>query len=117
MIYYPQRYGVGVVDETGRLVSIKEKPVKPRSNKAITGRYRYDNEVVDIARSLAPSARGELEITEINVRYLDQDRAKLVDLGRGFAWLDRSPCGWASSPPTSVTRWARRWPNPATATT
>jgi glucose-1-phosphate thymidylyltransferase len=84
----PQRYGVGEVDEAGRLVSIEEKPVKPRSNKAITGLYLYDNEVVELARSLAPSARGELEITDINMRYLGRNRAKLVDLGRGFAWLD-----------------------------
>jgi glucose-1-phosphate thymidylyltransferase len=84
----PQRYGVGVVDEAGRLVSLEEKPAEPKSNKAITGLYFYDNGVVDIARSLKPSARGELEITDVNLAYLRQGRANLVDLGRGFAWLD-----------------------------
>jgi glucose-1-phosphate thymidylyltransferase len=83
-----QRYGVGEVDAEGRLVSIEEKPQHPRSNKAITGLYFYDNQVVDIARSLTPSARGELEITDVNLTYLRQDRARLLDLGRGFAWLD-----------------------------
>lgn len=84
----PQRYGVGEVDASGRLVSIEEKPTRPRSNKAITGLYFYDNQVVEIARGLTPSARGELEITDINMAYLAQGRATLVDLGRGFAWLD-----------------------------
>jgi glucose-1-phosphate thymidylyltransferase len=84
----PQRYGVGEVDGEGRLVSIQEKPAKPRSNRAITGLYFYDNEVVKIAKSLAPSARGELEITDVNLEYLRQGRARLFDLGRGFAWLD-----------------------------
>jgi len=82
------RYGVGEVDGTGRLVSIEEKPDRPRSNKAITGLYFYDNQVVQIARGLSPSARGELEITDVNLAYLEQGRASLVDLGRGFAWLD-----------------------------
>jgi glucose-1-phosphate thymidylyltransferase len=84
----PERYGVGEVDADGRLVSIEEKPAKPRSNRAITGLYFYDNEVVKIAKNLQPSARGELEITDVNLEYLRQGRAKLVDLGRGFAWLD-----------------------------
>jgi glucose-1-phosphate thymidylyltransferase len=84
----PQRYGVGEVDATGKLISIEEKPAAPRSNKAITGLYFYDNDVVKVARSLAPSARGELEITDVNLHYLRQDRATLIDLGRGFAWLD-----------------------------
>ncbi|SFA97885.1 glucose-1-phosphate thymidylyltransferase [Amycolatopsis marina] len=83
-----ERYGVGEVDENGRLISIEEKPQHPRSNKAITGLYFYDNQVVDIARSLTPSPRGELEITDVNLTYLRQDRARLLDLGRGFAWLD-----------------------------
>ncbi|GGS22778.1 MULTISPECIES: glucose-1-phosphate thymidylyltransferase RfbA [Actinokineospora] len=84
----PERYGVGEVDAEGRLVSIEEKPAAPRSNRAITGLYFYDNQVVKIARGLTPSARGELEITDVNLEYLRQGRAKLVDLGRGFAWLD-----------------------------
>jgi glucose-1-phosphate thymidylyltransferase len=84
----PERYGVGEVDSAGRLVSLAEKPVAPRSNKAITGLYFYDNDVVGIAKSLKPSARGELEITDVNLIYLGAGRAHLVDLGRGFAWLD-----------------------------
>ena len=84
----PERYGVGEADADGRLVSIEEKPARPRSNRAITGLYLYDNAVVEIAAGLTPSARGELEITDVNKVYLEQGRARLVDLGRGFAWLD-----------------------------
>ncbi len=84
----PGRYGVGTTDETGRLISIEEKPAKPRSNRAITGLYFYDNDVIDIAENLKPSERGELEITDVNLAYLREGRARLVDLGRGFAWLD-----------------------------
>ncbi|WP_314415842.1 glucose-1-phosphate thymidylyltransferase RfbA [Streptomyces sp. DSM 40484] len=84
----PERYGVGETDASGRLVSLEEKPARPRSDLAITGLYLYDNEVVDIAKNLRPSARGELEITDVNKNYLARGRARLVDLGRGFAWLD-----------------------------
>ncbi len=84
----PERYGVAEADPTGKLISIEEKPTRPKSNKAVTGLYLYDNEVVGIAGSLTPSLRGELEITDVNRAYLDKGRARLVDLGRGMAWLD-----------------------------
>ncbi|MET7339321.1 glucose-1-phosphate thymidylyltransferase RfbA [Nonomuraea sp. NPDC005650] len=84
----PERYGIGETDADGRLISIEEKPVNPRSNRAIVGLYLYDNDVVDIAKNLQPSARGELEITDVNRTYLERGKARLVDLGRGFAWLD-----------------------------
>ena len=84
----PERYGVGEKDDNGKLVSIEEKPAKPKSNLAITGLYFYDNDVVKHARALRPSARGELEITDLNNVYLGHGRASLIDLGRGFAWLD-----------------------------
>ncbi|MBN6053837.1 glucose-1-phosphate thymidylyltransferase RfbA [Nonomuraea sp. RK-328] len=84
----PERYGIAETDARGRLLSIEEKPAAPRSNRAIVGFYLYDNDVVDIAKNLSPSARGELEITDVNRAYLERGKAKLVDLGRGFAWLD-----------------------------
>ncbi|WP_424189981.1 glucose-1-phosphate thymidylyltransferase RfbA [Actinokineospora sp. G85] len=84
----PERYGVGEVGPDGMLVSIEEKPAKPKSNRAITGLYFYDNDVVDIAKKLTPSPRGELEITDVNLEYLRRGKARLLDLGRGFAWLD-----------------------------
>jgi glucose-1-phosphate thymidylyltransferase len=84
----PERYGIAVVDESGALVDIEEKPEKPRSNLAVTGLYFYDSQVVDIARTLVPSKRGELEITDLNRVYVQREQAHLVDLGRGTAWLD-----------------------------
>jgi glucose-1-phosphate thymidylyltransferase len=84
----PERYGVAEADADGRLISIEEKPDKPRSDRAVTGLYFYDNDVVEIARGLRPSARGELEITDVNRAYLERGSARLHDLGRGFAWLD-----------------------------
>ncbi|MEO5834645.1 MAG: glucose-1-phosphate thymidylyltransferase RfbA [Nakamurella sp.] len=84
----PERYGVGEKNSDGKLVSIEEKPEKPKSNLAITGLYLYDNKVVEYARDLKPSSRGELEITDLNNLYLQAGTASLVDLGRGFAWLD-----------------------------
>ncbi len=84
----PQRYGVAEADGDGWLLSIEEKPVRPRSNRAVTGLYFYDNDVVTIAAGLRPSARGELEITDVNRAYLERGAARIRDLGRGFAWLD-----------------------------
>jgi glucose-1-phosphate thymidylyltransferase len=84
----PERYGVASVDREGRLVDIEEKPEKPKSSLAITGLYFYDSDVVEHARALAPSPRGELEITDLNRIYVERGDARLVDLGRGTAWLD-----------------------------
>ena len=87
-VHDPERYGVVTMDESGRATSIEEKPRHPRSHWAVTGLYFYDNDIVRVAADIAPSARGELEITDVNARYLERGDLHVECLGRGFAWFD-----------------------------
>ncbi|NMQ26756.1 glucose-1-phosphate thymidylyltransferase RfbA [Candidatus Accumulibacter phosphatis] len=87
-VHDPERYGVAEFDMAGKVLNLEEKPKQARSNYAVTGLYFYDNKVVDFARNLKPSARGELEITDLNRLYLDQGKLNVEIMGRGYAWLD-----------------------------
>ena len=87
-VHDPERYGVAEFDQAGKVLSLEEKPKQPKSNYAVTGLYFYDNDVVELARNLKPSPRGELEITDLNRLYLDQGKLNVEIMGRGYAWLD-----------------------------
>lgn len=87
-VHDPERYGVVEFDKDGKAISLEEKPLEPKSNYAVTGLYFYDNSVVEMAKSLKPSPRGELEITDINRIYMEQGRMSVAMMGRGYAWLD-----------------------------
>ncbi len=84
----PERYGVAEIDEDGNVLSLEEKPVVPKSNYAVVGLYFYPNSVIEVAKKIKPSSRGELEITTVNQEYMNQKKLKLSTMGRGFAWLD-----------------------------
>ena len=87
-VHDPERYGVAEFDNDGKVLSIEEKPKKPKSNYAVVGLYFYPNKVVNVAKRIKPSARGELEITTVNQEFLNEQKLKVQTLGRGFAWLD-----------------------------
>jgi glucose-1-phosphate thymidylyltransferase len=87
-VHDPERYGVAEFDAGGKVLSLEEKPKQPKSNYAVTGLYFYDNQVVDLARNLKPSPRGELEITDLNRLYLEKGQLDVEIMGRGYAWLD-----------------------------